>query len=75
MTGISRSRLGVALLLHSYGLICGLWQLQHPNLRFGAAMKRPELKLFDRAYETEIETALRALWRGWMSNTEARKSR
>ena len=66
---------GVALLLHSYGLICGLWQLQHPNLRFGAAMKRPELKLFDRAYETEIETALRALWRGWMSNTEARKSR
>ena len=27
---------GVTLLLHSYGLIVGLWQLLHPNERFGA---------------------------------------
>jgi AcrR family transcriptional regulator len=65
---------GVALLLHSYGLIVGLWQLHHPNERFGVLMKRPELKTFDRNYETEIETALRALWRGWMMSTETRKS-
>lgn len=56
---------GVSLLLHSYGLIVGLWQLLHPNERFGRAMKRPELRLLDRDYEREIEGALRALWTGW----------
>lgn len=57
---------GVTLLLHSYGLIVGLWQLLHPNERFGRAMQRPELKALHRDYEKEIETALRSLWRGWM---------
>jgi AcrR family transcriptional regulator len=57
---------GVTLLLHSYGLIVGLWQLLHPNERFGRAMQRPELKVLHRDYEKEIENALRALWRGWM---------
>jgi AcrR family transcriptional regulator len=66
---------GVALLLHSYGLIVGLWQLLHPNERFGRAMRRPELRVLDRDYEKEIEKALRALWRGWMSNPATRKSR
>lgn len=58
---------GVALLLHSYGLIVGLWQLLHPNERLGAAMKRPELRDLNRNYETEIENALRALWQGWIA--------
>jgi AcrR family transcriptional regulator len=55
---------GVRLLLHSYGLIVGLWQLLHPNERFGKAIERPELKLLKRDYEQEIELALRALWAG-----------
>ena len=29
----------MTLLLHSYGLIVGLWQLLHPNDRFGKAIK------------------------------------
>lgn len=58
---------GVALLLRSYGLIVGLWQLLHPNERFGKAMDRPELKLLKRDYEREIELALRALWTGMMT--------
>ena len=57
---------GVTLLLNSYGLIVGLWQLLHPNERLGRAMQRPELKVLHRDYEKEIEHALRALWRGWM---------
>jgi AcrR family transcriptional regulator len=65
---------GVALLLHSYGLIVGLWQLLHPNERFGKAMQRPELRLLNRDYEREIETALRALWSGWLQASQ-RKSR
>ena len=55
---------GVRILLHSYGLICGLWQLLHPNERFEKAMDRPELAILKRDYEKEIETALRALWEG-----------
>ncbi|HYC35146.1 MAG TPA: TetR family transcriptional regulator [Usitatibacter sp.] len=58
---------GVTLLLHSYGLIVGLWQLLHPNERLGRAMKRPELRALDRDYEREIEAALRALWSGHMA--------
>jgi AcrR family transcriptional regulator len=55
---------GVTLLLHSYGLIVGLWQLLHPNDRFGKAMDRPELRALKRDYEKEIEKALRELWGG-----------
>ncbi len=55
---------GVTLLLHSYGLIVGLWQLLHPNERLGREMRRPELRVLHRDYDKEIENALRALWRG-----------
>jgi hypothetical protein len=55
---------GATLLMHSYGLIVGLWQLLHPNERLGNALKRPELRIIDLDYEREIERALRALWNG-----------
>ena len=58
---------GVRILLHSYGLICGLWQLLHPNERFEKALSRPELAILKRDYEKEIETALRALWTGLLA--------
>jgi AcrR family transcriptional regulator len=60
---------GITLLLNSYGLIVGLWQLMHPNERFGSAMDRPELRMFKRDYEREIEKALRALWGGSMAGS------
>lgn len=59
---------GVLLLMHSYALIVGLWQLVHPNERFGKAASRPELKLLMLDYETEVEKALRALWTGAMNS-------
>lgn len=55
---------GVGLLCNSYGLMVGLWQLMHPNQRFGAAMQRPEMRMFQRDYETEVERAVLALWTG-----------
>lgn len=55
---------GIVILLHSYGLIVGLWQLLHPNKRFGKAMDRAPLRLLKRDYERDIENALRALWAG-----------
>lgn len=66
---------GITLLLHSYGLIVGLWQLLHPNERFGAAMNRPELRMFKRDFEREIEAALRALWTGMTVAAPKRKPR
>jgi AcrR family transcriptional regulator len=62
---------GITLLLHSYGLIVGLWQLLHPNERLGAAMRRPELRELDRNYEKEIENALRSLWQGWIGRAKS----
>jgi hypothetical protein len=59
---------GVLILMHSYALIVGLWQLVHPNERFGKAASRPELKLLMLDYETEVEKALRALWTGAMNS-------
>ena len=55
---------GVDLLCNSYGLMVGLWQLMHSNQRFGAAMQRPEMRMFNRDYATEVERAVLALWSG-----------
>jgi AcrR family transcriptional regulator len=61
---------GVGLLCNSYGLMVGLWQLMHPNARFGAAMRRPEMRMFNRDYESEVERAVLALWRGVIETAE-----
>lgn len=55
---------GVGLLCNSYGLMVGLWQLMHSNQRFGAAMQRPEMRMFNCDYESEVERAVLALWTG-----------
>lgn len=55
---------GPAMLMHSYALMVGLWQLIHPNRRFGRAMERPELRALNLDYEREAERALRFLWAG-----------
>lgn len=62
---------GTSLLLHSYGLIVGLWQLLHPNQRFGKALDRPELRMLRRDYEADIEEALRELWAGLLQRARA----
>ena len=62
---------GVGLLCNSYGLMVGLWQLMHPNARFGAAMQRPEMRMFNRDYESEVERAVLALWTGVIESTPA----
>jgi AcrR family transcriptional regulator len=64
---------GIVILLHSYGLIVGLWQLLHPNKRLGKAMDRPPLLLLKRDYERDIENALRALWAGSIKAVKGKK--
>ena len=66
---------GVSALCNSYGLMVGLWQLMHPNERFGEAMmQRPEMRMFHRDYATEVDRALRALWAGVLSRNEATRA-
>jgi AcrR family transcriptional regulator len=65
---------GVTLLQHSYGLIVGLWQLLHPIERFGNAMQRADLRLFNRDYEKELDVALNALWIGWIEGEPRRRA-
>lgn len=65
---------GLAMLMHSYALMVGLWQLIHPNRRFGRAMERPELRALNLDYEREAERALRFLWAGALQ-TSATKAK
>jgi hypothetical protein len=54
----------VSLLLSSYALILGLWQLADPPACLRAAMRRPEMRLFRIDYEKLLTDALSALWTG-----------
>jgi AcrR family transcriptional regulator len=62
---------GVTILMHSYALIVGLWQLVHPNERLGKAMDQPALRALKLDYEREVEAALRALWSGALAAAQA----
>lgn len=55
---------GVALLISSYGLILGLWQLADPPACLREAMQRPDMRMFRIDYEKQLAQALLALWEG-----------
>lgn len=55
---------GFPLLMHSYALIVGLWQLLHPTPLRDAIHDQPGLEIFKLDYATELDRALRALWLG-----------
>jgi AcrR family transcriptional regulator len=59
-----RSGEGAGLLMRSYGLILGLWQMLQPGCLPAQLRGQPGLELFERDYRTELEVALRALWSG-----------
>jgi hypothetical protein len=46
----------------------GMWQLLNPQQALGAALERPELRMFRVDYEREVELALRALWTGTLGH-------
>lgn len=55
---------GMALLMSSYALMLGLWQLTDPPACLREAMQRPELGMFQVDYEKQLAAALLALWAG-----------
>jgi AcrR family transcriptional regulator len=55
---------GFPLLMHSYALIVGLWQLLHPTPLRDAVYDEPGLEICKLDYAAELDRALRALWLG-----------
>ena len=55
---------GTRLLIRSYALMLGLWQLMSPTARREKLLEREELSMFRLDYASQLEAALYALWRG-----------
>lgn len=55
---------GAALLLHSYALILGLWQLAEPPAPVKEMIAAEGLVEFQFDFETQLRAALGGLWRG-----------
>ena len=55
---------GTRLLIHSYALMLGLWQLMAPSPVREQLHVRAELSMFRLDYYPQLEAALLALWRG-----------
>jgi AcrR family transcriptional regulator len=61
---------GVALLMASYGLMIGLWQISDPPACLQAAMDRPDMRLFKVDLEKQLHAALVNLWEGATSRRD-----
>ena len=55
---------GVTLLMASYGLMLGMWQIAEPPECLAEAMKLPEMRVFRIDFEKQLTTALVHLWEG-----------
>lgn len=55
---------GARLLIRSFGLMLGLWQLTAPTPTREKLLERAELAVFRLDYLGQLEAALYALWRG-----------
>ena len=55
---------GMALLMSSYALMIGLWQITDPPACLREAMQRPELSMFRIDFDKQLAAALLALWAG-----------
>ncbi len=53
---------GAVLLINSYAMIVGLWQLADPPLSLRPVMHRPEMQLFKLDFERQLTAALLDLW-------------
>lgn len=56
---------GTTLLMQSYVLIVGLWQLLQKPKNYPSCQDRAEVRFLRRDYPSELDQALRALWYGY----------
>ncbi len=55
---------GVCLLMASYALMIGLWQISDPPACLAAAMERPDMHMFNVDLEKQLGAVLVNLWEG-----------
>lgn len=55
---------GVGLLMASYALMIGLWQISDPPACLAAAMERPDMRMFKVDLEKQLGAVLVNLWEG-----------
>lgn len=55
---------GVGLLMASYALMIGLWQISDPPACLAAAMERPDMRMFNVDLEKQLGAVLVNLWEG-----------
>jgi len=55
---------GAPLLMASYGMMLGLWQIAEPPDCLEQAMALPEMRMFRITFESQLSTALVNLWEG-----------
>jgi len=55
---------GVGLLMASYALMIGLWQISDPPACLASAMERPEMRMFKVDLEKQLGAVLVNLWEG-----------
>jgi AcrR family transcriptional regulator len=55
---------GVGLLMASYALMIGLWQISDPPECLAAAMERPDMRMFKVDLEKQLGAVLVNLWEG-----------
>jgi len=64
---------GAQLLIRSYALMLGLWQLTAPSPAREQLLQRSELSMFKLDYPMQLEAALYALWRGTVEHEKERQ--
>ncbi len=67
--GLARGQ-GVGLLMASYGLMIGLWQIASPPECLVSAMERPDMRIFKLDLEKQLNAALTNLWEGATSRRD-----
>jgi len=67
--GLARGA-GVALLMNSYALMLGLWQMADPPACLRDALKRSDMRIFRIDFEKQLAAALLDLWEGAVRRSE-----
>ncbi len=67
--GLARGA-GVALLMNSYSLMIGLWQLADPPACMRKSLDRRDLRVFRVDLEKQLSAALLGLWEGTVRRSE-----
>ena len=63
-----------ALIVRSYALLLGLWQLSHPTENIAKVLMSPSLQVLKPDFSTSARHALEQLWRATIVNNKPEKS-